>query len=71
MRSGYLFFGCVLDVCLFGYWQILIEINDVDVVVFVVLVVENLLVDEIWIIYGIGKYLRYFVGYEIVKKIGQ
>lgn len=45
----------VFDVLLRGYWCIKIRINDIDVIVFVFLVVSIFFVDEFWIIYGLGK----------------
>lgn len=59
-------FVYVRDVFVNGMKKIFIRIVDIDVVILVIVFVKKLEVEELWVVFGVGKYLRYFLIYKIV-----
>ena len=60
----------LLDVVSCGHHKILIETNDTDVVALAVSNMRDIPAREKWVVFGVGKHLRYLAIHNIVRQLG-
>lgn len=54
-----------------GYRRIMIRTEDTAVLVLAISIYHTILVDELWVAFGFGKYLRYFPLHNIATGLGR